>query len=393
MAVFMSGEPTYPKQSDRPNRRPTTRAWRTVAMIRDEGERGALTPARLEHLRPLDRHADRNSDAEYAFYHLPGRFQRFADECIFATERILAFVPWSATTGESWRQRVGRLFAVGGREARAGAVILTDHAILFMEDDAEVAGGSVAWGYTCLATSHERLAEVIVRETEADHCELKLVLRTEGGEEAIQRIFPQAVEGEIRALARLLTGFRPEANRGRLRLPGQILPWERLTVAPETGPRRGMRMTPTTAPSAAADTRQLAARLCAILPSDAPAAHALCRRHQATALVTESEGQRQSLLIMTREHLALLPIDGSGNPLLRPLAAVTSVSLRRSVLATRIAMTLGTDPQQPPDRIAVSFPVAGGMASLPVFAALRQGLTLLPGESREPDPAQERSFT
>src|SRR5690242_10480248 len=85
---------------------PTQRARRTLSPVWATQGIDALSPVAVERLRPHDLHADRNSDAEYAFYRLPGRFQRYADEYLFADERILAFAPWSAAVSDTWRHRL-----------------------------------------------------------------------------------------------------------------------------------------------------------------------------------------------------------------------------------------------------------------------------------------------
>src|SRR5439155_1130948 len=77
--------------------------WRTLARGFEEGAApDAVGLNQVERWRPKHLYADRNSEAEYAFCRLPGRFHRYAAEYLFASERILAFVPWTAALTESW---------------------------------------------------------------------------------------------------------------------------------------------------------------------------------------------------------------------------------------------------------------------------------------------------
>src|SRR5437762_626877 len=117
--------------------------WRTLAHGFEEGySPEEPTLGQVERWRPRDRYADRNTEAEYAFYRTPGRFQQYAAEYLFANERMLAFAPWTAETTESWLARAGRVLAPGGRHVREGIVAVTDRQVLLLRDDEEGVAGT-----------------------------------------------------------------------------------------------------------------------------------------------------------------------------------------------------------------------------------------------------------
>src|SRR5579884_1117273 len=61
--------------------------WRTLAPgFEEERAAGAPSLEQVERWRPRDQYADRHTEAEYAFYRLPGRFHRYAAKYLAATE-------------------------------------------------------------------------------------------------------------------------------------------------------------------------------------------------------------------------------------------------------------------------------------------------------------------
>ncbi|HEU5318096.1 MAG TPA: hypothetical protein VFX49_18430 [Chloroflexota bacterium] len=93
------------------------------------------------------------------------------------SSRILAFVPWTAETTESWWSRLGRFVAPGGRQAPESALVVTDRGVLLLRDDDEPVAGTLFWGYTAHATTHERIAAVALRQEERGRLRLRLYLR------------------------------------------------------------------------------------------------------------------------------------------------------------------------------------------------------------------------
>lgn len=82
-------------------------------------------PAARPTLRP-------HSDAECALYRLHGPFERFAESHLFADERLLALVPWSAATSETRLRRLSRLEAPGSRQAIEGVMLVTDRQVFLL---------------------------------------------------------------------------------------------------------------------------------------------------------------------------------------------------------------------------------------------------------------------
>lgn len=365
----------------------TRPAWRTLAPGWNDGtlDEYAFGPAQLERLRPTDASTDRNTDAEYTFYRLHGRFQRWADELFFADERLLAFVPWTAGATEAWWRRIGRRAALGGRQAAEGALVLTDQQTLLLRDDADPAGGALFWGYTARAIAHERLEAVEVHDESGGAPLLRLVLAALGGRETVEWRFPPAVAADVRALATLLAAFPPRPADGRLRRLGRIRPLPMVLVPPSPTPRRANRAQSLVTPEERAALDDALRALVAARPAPGGAT----RRIHARGIGLEA-GQCDAprLLAVTQEHLFVVPFPGHGEPVAQRLAAVTSVELRRSVLGHHVAWTAGRD-GVPARRERLPFPPPALADCFAVFAALRQALTLLPVQARGPDLPEE----
>jgi hypothetical protein len=274
----------------------------------------------VERWRPDDIATDRNEDAEYGFYALHARFQRAAEALLLPDERILAFVPWTAATTERWWERLGRWAEPGGRQALAGALVVTDRAILFLRDDAEPAAGTIYWGTRAVATTPERLAAVTAERDRRGRVGLTLTLRAADGAEELAWAFgPAAAEDALRAAA-LLGMFLPRAIQpGAPRVGGEM--------RPDGGRRRDRAAT-------AATRGRFAAGLTAAL-ARWPGPDGQPRRVLAEVVGEAVSGPR--LLAVTQDHLIVVPPPGVGEPAAYALAEVTSVALRRSVLGCHLA--------------------------------------------------------
>jgi len=355
-----------------------------LARVWDEGpDPGALSPAQIERLRPLAAHTDRNSDAEYAFYRLHARFQRYAEDLLFADDRLLAFLPWTAATTDGRRDRLRRWLAPGGRSPVEGALVVTDRYVLLLRDDAELVDGYLSWGYVCRLTAPERLDSVVIEDVASGCLRLRLCLASAGSREDIVLALPPAVAGEVRRLASLLAGFIPRPDDARLRRPGTIRRTPRLPLPfPPTGTRRPPRRPDPLVPPA--QVVILEQELAALL-ARFPAPLGVPRRVWATAVVS---GDDDPLLVaVTQAHVLLVPPPGRAAPQAHPIASITSVELRRSVLGTHLGW-IGGSADAMGEPTVVAFPAVAADSCLEIFAALRQALTLLPVEADGPDTAE-----
>jgi hypothetical protein len=360
-------------------------AWRTMAAVwAGPGADDALGIRQVERWRPEDVATDRNSDAEYAFYALPARFQRAAEALLLPDERILEFVPWTAAATERWWAALGRRLEPSGRQALTGALVVTDRAILFLRDDAEPAAGSIYWGTRAVATTPERLAAVTAERDRRGRVGLTLTLRAAGGAEGLAWTFgPAAAEDALRAAARL-DAFLPCAGDRRVRRLGTVQPWAAPPVSGEGRPDDRWRQDRAAAAMAAARDRFVAGLMAGLARWPGPDGRP--RRVLADVVGEEADGPR--LLAVTQEHLMVVPPPGGGEPTAFPLAGVTSVALRRSVLGSHLAWVLAA-----PGGAArvVSLPVLLGeeVAATAAFTALRQALALLPARAAGPDLSDE----
>lgn len=361
-------------------------AWRTLAPVWSggPGRDAFFGPKLLERLRPLDPSTDRNTDAEYNFYHLHGRVQRWAEEYFFADERLLAFVPWTAATTESRRSRFARRAALVVRQASEGALVVTDQQTMFLRDDAEPASGMIYWGYTARAIPHERLDRVEATSDGDGRVRLRLTLRAGNGSEQLGWTFSPPAEAAARETAELLRGFLPRQSDQRPRRLGRIRPLPELFVLPPPAPGRAGRR-PTAAPVPPADLVLLEAGLQDLLHAH-PAPNGTPRQVHARGICLGAEfGAGPRLLVVTQAYLACVDPPGHGEPSIYPLDEVTSAELRRSVLGLQIAWNVGRGARESPRRVVADFTPPSLTDCLAIFAALRQALTLLPVHARGPD--------
>jgi hypothetical protein len=365
-------------------RRPSGPAWRTVASVWAGQDEGSFSPAELERLRPLDRSTDRNTDAEYGFYRLHGRFLRYAEEYLFPDERILAFVPWTSAVSDTWRTRLRRVLAPGARQAREGLLLVTGRQVLLLRDDVEPVGGSFFAGYAVHATTYERLAGVEFVATPQRQAVLRLSLAAGTSRESVAWTFPAAATEATRQAAALLAGFPPRSDEHRPRAPGRIVPRWRLAV-----PSASYRNRPAHHHVEDEATRQARVRLQPVLDEvlrTHPGPDGEARRVYVAAVVPGERGGHR-LAALTQEHLLLVTPPGDEAAVVQPLAEVTSVELRRTVLGPEVAWIAGEAGER---RIVVMFPPVAMEQCLDVFAVARQALTLLPVEAAGPDlPAED----
>jgi hypothetical protein len=365
-------------------RTPTPRAypaWRTVANVWAGRDEGTLSPVEVERLRPLDQSTDRNTDAEYAFYRLHGRFLRYAEEYLFPEERILAFVPWTETVTDTWRTRLVRVLAPGARQAREGILLVTGRQILLLRDDVEPVGGTFFAGYAVHATTFERLAAVELRDSPNGHQHVTLALAAGASRERVDWIFPAASAPSLRPTVLLLAGFQPQPGERLPRAPGRILRHRQPPVSANSrrvGRSRRDDGDESLRLAHAEREPGLDNLLSAYRAPDGK------RRHVHAAVVVPGEHDGDRLVALTQEHLFVVPRSGAGEPVVRPLSEVTSVELRRSVLGPEVAWVAGEV------RLAVRFPPVAMQDCLDVFAVARQALTLLPVEAAGPElPLQD----
>jgi hypothetical protein len=359
--------------------RPSQRKRRSVASGRSIRGDDSLSPRFVEENRPRESQYDRNTAAEYRFYSLPGRFQDFAEEYLFDTDRMLGLVPWTERVMESRWERVRRCIAPEIRALAQGVVLLTDRYLLLLRDDAGMTGGLVAWGYAVHVTAIERLASIETLQRDDARIELRIALKAEESAscEWIGWGFAAESSDEVAEFAALLGRFIPTPWTRQPRLPGNVVDHRHLMR--EKGPVAGRQRARPEALGQEPDRLRLQEALdAAILRRPAPDGAA--RRLRCHGFTLDEAGHLQ-LLGGTQENLyALTVIDGDVKEAVWALSGVTSLRLRRSVLGREMGWTTG-DGQAG----TASFPVLALPQCLALFAMLRQTLTLLPVEARGPD--------
>jgi len=362
--------------------------WRTLARGFEEGyDRGAPTLGDVERWRPRDVAVDRNTDAEYEFYRVSGRFQRYAAELLFATERILDFVPWTAPTGEHWWARVARWLRPAGEQAPEGALFVTDREVLLLRDDEATVGGTLFWGYRVHAIPHDRIAAVGLRREPGRGARLRLYLRAGCPArivgEVAEWLFPTSSGDALDRAAALLRGFGVGAAASLSR-PVQIEPMPRLTVtrAPLPGRRRATLEVTIAPEKRAALEAALDESLHSLaVPDGAP------RVVRARAFVPCTDRRDSPLLFaVTQSHALVVPLPAEGEPCVHRLTQVTSAEFRHSTLGYHLAWhTGGAAPLSTGGagvrRTELTFPLAAYPDFFAAFAALRQALAIPPARA------------
>ena len=341
-------------------------AWRTLALGWEEvGPPDAPSVGEVERWRARESFADRNADAEYALYRLPGRFQKYAEEYLFADERILALVPWTARATEPWWRTVGRWLTPGGLRPVEGALAVTDRQVLLLRDDHEAVGGTLSWGYRVEATAHERVAAVAVAGEDRGNVTLALRLHAHDADHWLRWTFPPASTAAVREAAGLLRGFVPRAGDTRLRHLWEVQPLEHLVPASATTP--GRKRTALELDVTLGERLRLERALHGVLghrarPDGRP--HTV----HATAIASSPYSGGTPYIVAVSDRYLVVARPGS-RAIVSPLASVTVVELRRSSLANHVAWRgAGGDRHE----LAYLLPSVPSFISL--FAALRQTL-------------------
>jgi hypothetical protein len=210
--------------------------------------------------------------------------------------------------------------------------------------------------------------------------QLQLTLAGTAGIETVVWTFPPAARPAVEQIATLLSGFLTRGDDCRLRRVGHILPLERL-VLPPAEPTRRRSSDPALVPEG--ERRALQARLARYLAAH-PDPSGDRRQLHATAIIP-GDADGPELLAITQAELIHVPLAEPRGVRNYPLASVTSVELRGSVLGWHIAWTAPLGSNGEIDTTVVPFPTVAAEACLAVFAALRQALTLLPIEANGPE--------
>lgn len=261
--------------------------------------------------------AERHTVAEYAFYRLPDRFQRYVEEHLAPEERILLGLHRPALQSAVQRTFLNR------QRLEAGVLVVTDQQAAAVVELMPPDRAGIRYGFVARSGALERLEAVEALALSDDVAGLRLTWRAAGGVETSVWEFPAAERPAVDVACRLLRRWQPQTADTRLRRatpPAPPEPWPALADPAANHPD---------------DVMALAARL------EAALAQALCPGETLLArclLPAWIEGRgAASVLAVTNDHVRVVP-DPEDPRAIRlalalPLAAISSLEFRSTILA------------------------------------------------------------
>lgn len=260
-------------QADRRDRKPVEPVWKP-ASHKDQ---------------PTGSEAERHTAAEYAFYSLPYRFQKYVEEYLAPNERILYGVHRPAMKSALRRTLLAR------QRLEEGVFIIGDQQVSEVVELMPPDNAGIRYGFIARSGVPERLEATEVVMSSDDVVSVAVTWRASGGNEKALWEFPASQRAEVERAAQMLRGWLSRADDRRLRRATPPTP-------PETMP-------PLRDPAAndPDDTKPLAARL------EAALARALCpgeivlARCLLPAWLDASRQCAASLLTITTQRLLVLP--------------------------------------------------------------------------------------
>ena len=296
-----------------------------------------------------------NTKAEYAYHQLPIRFQKYVDDYLVQTERILFAVNRPAMKSEfrrSWHSD-GIL--------QAGILFITDQQVVLVTEIIPPDQSKIRYGYVVQTGIPERIKAVDVKQVGANAC-IEVTWCASGGEQRVTWEFPIEASGELNQAADLLQRWQPVANERRLRRAYGPEPIDAELSDP--------------AASDPADIVPVVNRLTDVLtatltPTERVLARALLPGWADSHKVTH-------LFVVTHRRALLLP-DPHGNhrlkPSFYPLERISSAECKSSILNSWVALNI-TDKGMV-HRTEIRFPCTASSFQT-CFTVLRQQLVAIP---------------
>ncbi len=329
-------------------RRYHTRQERYGSAARDPSWR----PPRLDRLSPSFAEAERYTPAEYTFYDLPYRFQRYVSESLLPDERVLYAVRRPAMSGARKRSFLRR------ERLQAGVVILTTRRLIHLAEHIPPDSANVRYGFHQQVGVVERLADVELLSRGEN-----LLLRTrwdaDGGQVLLEWEMPPYTRAALQDLTKVLRNFLVTAEDCALRRAGLPTPPEALPPLRDTA-------------------------------ANDPAQEELCtQKHRALLKAALHPGERalawallpswfrktgeERVLVVTGQRVVVLPAARPDIPLSRIAALEYSNSIIQSYLALHFVTPAGH-----PGRHLIHFPYPAEAAFRACFEVLERSMAVVP---------------
>lgn len=155
--------------------------------------------------------AEPNSDAEYAYHQLPFRFQKYVDEYLAPSERILY-----AVNRPAMKSAIKRLWSPR-TTLQEGILFLTDQQLTLVTEIVPPDSANIRYGYIAHTSPPERIESIDVGALYPETMMLNVTWRAAGGRQTIAWEFPREAGDELREVSKILSGWQPRPNDHRLR--------------------------------------------------------------------------------------------------------------------------------------------------------------------------------
>lgn len=257
----------------------------------------------------VSRETERHTAAEYAFYTLPYRFQKYIEEHLALDERILYGLHRPAM-----RSTLNHTF-LRHKHLEEGVFVVGDQQVAQVVELMPPGRAGIRYGFVARSSAPERLEAVELHPLTSDVLGLTVTWRASGGSEKVMWEFPMAQRSALEAALDLLGGWLPLPSDVRLRRAALPEPPE--SFAPLYDP----------AANHPTETEPLAARLEAALANTLRLNETILNRCLLPAWI--SGRGAASLLALTGQRLLVIPdpvdLAASSLGLELPLHAIASL--------------------------------------------------------------------
>lgn len=296
-----------------------------------------------------------HTEAEYAYHHLPRRFQHYVADYLAPNERILF-----AANRPAMKSAFKRTW-LSSPTLEEAILFITDQQVALVTEKARPGRANIRYGYLVHTGVPERIEAVAVNQT-GDHAMFEITWRAVGGNQRVCWEFAAEAAEELQEAAALLRSWQPRPDDTRLRRAYGPEPVElelRDPAANDPG-----------------EVTALAYRLEERLAADLAGAEFVLARVLLPAWADSHKVAR--LLVVSNCRLLLLPDPASSEQLTASygLERVASVEFTSSILDSWLCLNL-LDAKGEVSRVQINFPYTAANFRT-CFTILRQQLTALP---------------
>jgi len=259
-----------------------------------------------------------NSDAEYAYHQLPFRFQKYVDEYLAPSERILY-----AVNRPAMKSAIKRLWSPRAT-LQEGILFLTDQQLTLVTEIVPPDSANIRYGYVAHTSPPERVESIEIGALYAETMMLHVTWRAAGGRQTVAWEFPREAGDELCEVIKILSGWRPRPNDQRLR---RATPPEAVDI-PLRDP----------AANGPGDIVPVTTRLAAAIGRELHEKETILARALLPAWV-ERRGYAEALVVTDRRVLRVSdPLSASGPTHSLHVADIASLEFSMSILESYLAI-------------------------------------------------------